>query len=69
MTICRTTLDKDDDINVNITLTHDSEKQTFAKATNVDIDCLNINCVTSEETTDHVLSIVFYFLSGSLMYV
>jgi len=65
----RTTLDKDDDINVNITLPHDSEKQTFAKPTNVNIDCLNINYVTIEETIDNVLAIVLYFLSSFLMYV
>jgi hypothetical protein len=57
----QTTLEKDDDIDVKITLNYYNIKQICTNATSIDFDQLNINFVTSDVTMDRVLAIVFTF--------
>jgi len=57
----QTTLEKDDDIDVKITLNYYNIKQICTNATSIDFDQLNINFVTSDVTIDRVLAIVFTF--------
>ena len=48
-------------------LTHDSVKKTSAKTTNVDIDYLNINCITSYTTIIFVLSSTYTYMPTELL--
>ncbi len=63
----RTTLDKSNDIDAKNKLTHDSVKKTSAKTTNVDIDYLNINCITSYTTIIFVLSSTYTYMPTELL--